>query len=127
MISRHALLSPDGLTQASSVIPVVKLSDAESTMFTSALDPLNESAPPYFPALDQVAPLIVPELPLPEESATVVPAPSLNPSESTRPVAVLVTVTVTGAETEVLPLVSRACDFRTWLPLATAVEFQLME
>jgi hypothetical protein len=39
-------------------------------------EPLNDNAEPYLPALDQVAPAIVPPLPLPEASVTVVPEPS---------------------------------------------------
>src|SRR6476619_7927731 len=78
MTSRHALLTVDGLTHASSVIAVVKRSEAASGMLTRALVPLNDSAVPYFPAVVQVAFMIVPALPLPDESVTVVPVPASN-------------------------------------------------
>ena len=40
-------------------------------------------------------------------------------------VAVLATLTVTGAEVVVLPLVSRASAVSVWAPLATVVVFQV--
>ena len=54
-------------------------------MSTRAFVPLNESAPPYFPAGAQVAFETVPPLPLPDASATVVPVPSLKPYAATSP------------------------------------------
>ena len=48
------------MTQASSVIPVVKSSDAESAIFTRAFDPLKDRALLNLPLVDQVAPLSVP-------------------------------------------------------------------
>ena len=72
------LITADGLTQASSVIPLVKCNDAASAIVTHAFVPLNTSALPYFPLVVQVAFVIVPVFPWPEESATVVPAPSLK-------------------------------------------------
>ena len=54
-------------------------------MVTSALVPLKTRASPYLPAVVQVAFAIVPLLPLPEESWTVVPVPSLNEYAATRP------------------------------------------
>src|SRR5260370_742754 len=54
-------------------------------MFTRALVPLKTSALPYFPAVVQVAFAIVPVFPFPEESATVVPVPSLNEYAATNP------------------------------------------
>jgi hypothetical protein len=56
-------------------------------MFTRALLPLKTSAFPYFPAVVQVAFAIVPVFPFPEESATVVPVPSLNEYAATSPLA----------------------------------------
>ena len=53
---------------------------------TRALVPLNDSAPPYLPDADQVVFDVVPLLPVPEASPTVVPLPSLNEYAATRPV-----------------------------------------
>ncbi len=75
------LPSEVGFTQASSVIAVVRWSDAESSTETNAFVPLNERALPYLPAVApaHVAPESVPVLPLPDWSAVVVPMPSSNP------------------------------------------------
>src|SRR6266508_4033226 len=54
-------------------------------MVTSALVPLKLKAVPYLPDAVQVAPLIVPLLPLPDTSVTTVPLPSLNPYAATKP------------------------------------------
>ena len=78
MTSRHTEVVELGLTQASRVMPVLKCSEAESLMVTSAPFPLNTSALPYLPAVVQVAAVIVPLLPVPEESDTVVPEPSVK-------------------------------------------------
>ncbi len=67
-----------GLTHASSVIPLDSCSEAEFGIVTSALVPLNCSASPYLPDVDQVALVIVPLLPFPDASVTVVPDPSSN-------------------------------------------------
>src|SRR5262245_38937821 len=78
MTSRHARLTTDGLTHASSVIPFVKCNDAASGMFTRAFTPLNTNALPNFPALVYFVFSIVPVLPAPAASAIVLPVPSLN-------------------------------------------------
>src|SRR5450755_1250797 len=87
----------EGLTHASSVIPLERCNEAESGIVTSALVPLNRNAPPYLPDaqaeerrrhlpdVTQVALLIVPLLPFPDASATVDPDPSSNPYAATRP------------------------------------------
>src|SRR5262249_32705282 len=49
--------------------------------------PLKLSAFPYLPVVAHVAFEIVPLLPLPEESVTVVPEPSSNPYAATSPLA----------------------------------------
>ena len=85
MTSRQSRVATDGFTHASKVMPVVRCNDAESLMFTRALLPLKTSALPYFPAVVQVAFAIVPVFPFPEESATVVPVPSLNEYAATNP------------------------------------------
>src|SRR4051812_36854779 len=74
---RHPLALA-GLTQASSVIPLVRSRLAESFTVIQLLVPLNDSALPYLPVALQVAPLIVPVFPCPERSLTVVPLPSSN-------------------------------------------------
>ena len=55
-------------------------------MLTRAFVPLKDSAPPYLPDADQVVFDVVPLLPVPEASPTVVPLPSLNEYAATRPV-----------------------------------------
>lgn len=74
-----------GKTQASSVIPVVRLSEAESLTVTRAFEPLKERALPNLPALVLVALSTVPVFPVPEESVVVAPEPSLNPYAATSP------------------------------------------
>ena len=78
-------MTVEGLTHASSVIPLDRCSEAESGIVTSALVPLNCSALPYFPDVVQVAFAIVPLLPFPDASVTVVPDPSSNPYAATKP------------------------------------------
>src|SRR5712691_9493563 len=84
---RQAVPSALGLTHASRVIPVVRSSEVESGIVTRLDVPLNESAPPKRPALDQDVVATVPALPVPEASATVVPLPSSNEYAATRPLA----------------------------------------
>ena len=64
-----------GFTHASSVIPVVRSSDAASATVTHALVPLNESAEPNLPDAVHVALEIVPVLPCPDASVTWTPLP----------------------------------------------------
>src|SRR5258706_15440817 len=87
-----------GYTHASSVMPVVSRSEVAFGIVTCAPVPLNTSALPNLPDVVQVAPLIVPVLPLPEISATVVPAPSLSAYAATRPSGVLDVVALAAAE-----------------------------
>src|SRR4249919_3001094 len=74
-----------GRTQPSTVIAVVRSSELESATETDELVPLNESALPNLPSVDQVAFDSVPPLLLPDLSAVVVPLPSSNPQAPTRP------------------------------------------
>ena len=60
-------------------MPELKFKLAEFGMVIRFDVPLKDRAPPNFPPVLQVAPVIVPVLPLPETSLTVVPLPSLNP------------------------------------------------
>src|SRR5262245_8613616 len=76
--SRQSLDTAVGLTHASSVMPVVRSSELASGTLTRLLVPLNDSAPPYLPLVDQVVFDVVPTLPLPEKSVTDATAPSLN-------------------------------------------------
>src|SRR5690349_13866610 len=62
-----------GSTQASSVIPLLRCSEAESLTVTQLFVPLKDSAGPEWPWLVQVALVTVPVLPLPDRSVTVVP------------------------------------------------------
>src|SRR5919204_1590218 len=105
---RHAVApSAEGFTHASSVIPLVRSSEFESATVTSVFVPLNESAPSVWPAIDHVPFAIVPLLPVPERSASVVPLPALKLYEATSPVggggAAFETVTVTADDVVVLP------------------------
>src|SRR5688572_26886194 len=96
-----------GLTQAESVIPLVRSRSFASAMVTQSLTPSNESAPPFLPVADHVAPVIVPVCPLPVASAAVGPVPASNDQAATSPVGggvvLLSTVTVTAAEVVSLP------------------------
>src|SRR6267142_4176586 len=85
-MSRHPEGAAVGNTHASSVMPVIRWSEAASATVTRALDPLNVKVLPYLPFVVQVAAAIVPALPLPEASATVVPDPSLKEYAATSPV-----------------------------------------
>src|SRR6266550_2512223 len=75
-----------GFTHASSVIPLVRRSAATSLIVTQLLAPLKSNAPPIpvRPCV-QVAPVIVPVLPLPEMSLAIEPEPSLNPYAAMSP------------------------------------------
>ena len=81
---RHAVPSTAGLTQASSVARVVRSSDALSGTDTMSFTPSKLSADPNLPVVVRVAPEMVPVLPLPEESAVVVPPASSKPQAPTR-------------------------------------------
>src|SRR5215510_7680915 len=82
---RQLVPSALGLTQASSVIPVVRSSDAESGTLTIAFVPLKLKAPPYLPLVLQVALAIVPLLLLPETSGRLEPDPWSKEYEATSP------------------------------------------
>src|SRR5215813_9804878 len=79
-------VTAEGLTHASSVIPLDSCSEAALGTVTTAFVPLNDSALPYLPDVAQVAPVIVPVFPLPDASVTIVPDPSSNPYAATTPV-----------------------------------------
>ncbi len=70
-----------GLTQASIVIPVVRLSEALCAAVTRLVLPLKESALPNLPvpAPAQAVFASVPVFPLPDWSAVVAPLPSSKP------------------------------------------------
>jgi anti-anti-sigma regulatory factor len=78
MMTERQFVATAGLTQASSVIPVVRSRLAASFIVTQLLLPFNDNAAPYFPVPFQLALFSVPVLPFPERSFTVVPLPSLN-------------------------------------------------
>ena len=78
-IVRQVVPSAFGFTQASSVIPAVRSSEAESgtvIQFVGAVE--GEREPPDLPVVDQVAPEMVPAFPLPDASGTVAPVPVSN-------------------------------------------------
>ena len=72
-------LSVVGLTQADSVMPVVRSSAFASATVTRSLVPSKLRAPPNRPPAFQVAPLTVPLRPLPVASLATVPDVSLKP------------------------------------------------
>src|SRR5262245_9182867 len=95
MTSRQLLVTADGLTHASSVIALVRCSEAASGIVTNALVPLNDNPPPYIPVV-HVAPVMAPVFPLPDASATLIPVPSLNAYAATTPDVVWVPTAVTS-------------------------------
>src|SRR5262252_4924599 len=97
MTSRQALLTVVGLTHASSVMAVVRCSDAESAMVTRALEPLKVKALSNLPVV-HVAFEIVPVFPWPDRSVMVVPEPSLNAYAATRLALAACVVAVAVAE-----------------------------
>src|SRR5437016_7011027 len=123
MTSRQVLVTTAGFTQADSVMPVVRCRLAESGMSTRAFVPLNTSALPYLPVGVHVAFWMLPVLPWPDRSATVVPPPSLKAYAATN-AAVLCTVTATGGDVAVLPAASLTTAVSVWAPSTVAVEFQ---
>src|SRR5438309_1554094 len=76
-----------GFTHASSVIPFARSSEGASGTVTQLLLPLNASAPPKRPPLDQAVFETVPLFPCPDASATVEPEPSSNAYAATSAVA----------------------------------------
>src|SRR5690242_16661654 len=85
MTVRHVPARTLGLTHASSVIDLVRSSEAASGMLTTLLEPLKESAPPYLPALAAVALDSFPVFALPELSAIVPELTESNEYAPTRP------------------------------------------
>src|SRR6187431_888027 len=108
---RQLVPSALGLTQASSVIPLVRSSELESGTLTIALVPLKESAPPYLPLVLQAALAIVPLLLLPERSGRLGPEPWSKEYAATSPTGgALLTVALASFEgAERLPAASSAC------------------
>src|SRR4029453_15773596 len=99
--------APVGLTQAESVIPLLKSRSLASATVTQSLTPSKESAPPFLPAADHVAPEIVPVFPLPVASPAGVHVPASKDHAATRPDGgggvLLSPVTVTAADVVSLP------------------------
>ncbi len=73
------------MTQASTVIPVVRSSAAASATVTQSSAPSKESAPPKRPLPAHVAPAIAPVRPLPEMSSAEAPEASFMPYAATSP------------------------------------------
>ena len=130
-------MADDGFTHASTVIPVVRSREGESSIVTHAFVPLNDSPDPNLPLVVQVAPAIVPVLAWPDESSVRTPTPSLNPYAATRPGwaggtaggsvgTVFDTDTVTDA-CAWLPALSRATAVSVWRPSADVAVFHVME
>src|SRR6478609_4296096 len=96
MTARHSDPMAVGCIHASSVMPVVRSRLFASATVTQLLVPLKLSAPPNLPAATCVAPVIVPGLFCPDESAAVVPVVSSKPHAPTRLVEAGLTVSVTA-------------------------------
>src|SRR5262245_29129736 len=110
-IVRQLFATTVGLTQASSVIPVVRSSEFESGTLTEAFVPLKDKAFPNLPAAApaQVAFVSVPLLLLPDWSTALVPLPVSKPYAATSPTFTEVTVTDASFEAgPTLPPVSSA-------------------
>src|SRR4051794_14859810 len=130
MTSRHAREIVEGLTQASRVMPELSCSELEFGTFTRALVPLKFNAPPNLPVVDQVVFKTVPAFPFPEESATVVPAPSSNEYAATSPgvaaeAGVAPSATTTAAETAPnhAPMRPRDHEFPVVRPRRMSIRF----
>ena len=126
---RQSFPRPSGRTQASSVIPVVRSSEAESGTVTNAFVPLNESALPNLPALApaQVAFVSVPLLPLPDWSAAVGAGARVEPvggHETRRRAGVRDRHRARRADVVDVAARSRATAVSVCEPLATAVVSQ---
>ena len=74
-----------GIAVKNGVATVDLSSEFASGTVTEAFVPLKESALPNLPAVDQVVFDVVPLLPLPDRSATLVPLPSSKPHAPVRP------------------------------------------
>src|SRR5262245_42047286 len=84
VVHPEAGAAPDSRTQASRVMPVVRSRAVEWGTVTQSSTPSNDRALPDLPAT-QVAPEMVPFIPLPALLLTVVPDPSSKPNEATSP------------------------------------------
>src|SRR5476649_1230461 len=76
IVCHAAPIAAAGFTQASTVKPVVRSSDVESGTETQLELPLNVSAPPNRPDVDQAVFSVDPVLFCPDASPTVVPPPA---------------------------------------------------
>src|SRR5918995_5151763 len=74
-----------GLTQPSSVMPVVRSSEGASATVTQSLIPSKLSAPPLRPSVVGVAPETVPWFPSPDASVTMAALTASNDQAPTRP------------------------------------------
>ena len=97
-MSVRQLLRTAGLTQASSVMPLVRSRLAESGTVTQVVEPLNWIAEPNLPDADHVPFASVPLLLFPDESPAAVPLPSSNAYAATRPGSWAETVAVACAD-----------------------------
>ena len=79
MMERQLFGATSGLTQASSVMPVVRSSTFASLTVTRSFVPSKFRAAPYRPLADHAAPEMAPLLPLPVRSAVDTPASSSKP------------------------------------------------
>src|SRR4051794_32251940 len=120
-----ALLSADGRTQASSVIPELRRSVESSGTVTMPVAPSSVSAWPKRPLAVRAAPPTIVPLRWPSASTAVVPDASSKPYAATRPV--LCTSTATDADVLALPDASRATAVRVCGPSVALFVSQLVE
>src|SRR5919109_3369775 len=84
---RHPACDSLGRTQPDRVIASLRSNAADAGTRTVCPAPSNRTAEPNRPRDVQVAPEIVPVLPLPDASAALLPEPASNPYAATRPTA----------------------------------------
>src|SRR5262245_40198503 len=122
MTSRLNASTTVGRTHASSVIAVVRCNDAASAIVTSALTPLNESAPPCLPSLVHVALTIVPLLPLPDQSIAWLPAAVSKEYAATRPVCLTPLTVQLASIAEIVPLYCLSAAVANGVTVASVID-----
>jgi hypothetical protein len=84
-IVRHPDCDTAGLIHPDNVIPDDNPNEGDDATCTTLLDPLNDIAPPYRPAVDHDAPTTDPVFPFPDTSTTDDPDPASNENPNTSP------------------------------------------
>src|SRR5215217_6288646 len=121
MTVSHPLMAV-GYTQASNVSAPARSKLFASAIVTRAFVPLNDRALPYFPAVVQVAFVMVPLFPFPDVSARVVPVPASKLYVATRVLAVDTVSPTPAPGVSRFPLSSTARDLRVTAPPAIGIQ-----